>query len=96
MAFAVQLTPSSDPFCTGYQDMGGVQLMKVNGTEIESMAQLAALLHEAGRHEGGDSFYELELSDAQLLVLDVKACTEREGGILEAYGLSQPRSAELR
>ena len=43
----------------------------------------------------GAAYYELELSNSQLLVLDVEACAKLEGEILDAYGLSQPRSADL-
>lgn len=82
----------ADDLNFGYQDMGGVQLSKLNGTEIESMVHLKQLLDETREQ---DQFYQFELANSQLLVLDVAACAELESSILDSYGLSQSRSDDL-
>jgi S1-C subfamily serine protease len=92
----------ADDLNFGYQDMGGVQLTKLNGVEVESMAHLKQLLDDASaaaaaadEAAAGPSYFEIELENSQLLVLDVKACAELEGSILESYGLTEPRSRDL-
>jgi hypothetical protein len=82
----------ADDLNFGYQDMGGIQLSKVNGKEVESMTHLKELLEDATKHE---KFYEFELKNSQLLVLDIAACAQLEKSILDSYGLSQPRSLDL-
>ena len=83
----------ADDINFGYQDMGGVQLEKINGTLVESMVHFAQLLADVA--SGGEAYYELELANSQLLVLDVEACATLEAAILEVYGLSDPCSADL-
>jgi hypothetical protein len=82
----------ADDLNFGYQDMGGVQLSKLNGEDVESMAHLKELLEQAARNE---KYYEFELKNSQLLVLDVAACAKLESSILASYGLSRPRSVGL-
>ena len=77
-----------------YQDMGGVQLRSVNGQEVATLAHLAEMLDDVSGEGGGD-YFELELENSQQLVLDVEACKAAEAGILDAYGLTQPRSDDL-
>ena len=77
-----------------YQDMGGVQLRSVNGQEVDTLAHLAEML-DGVSGEGGGDYFELELENSQQLVLDVEACKAAEAGILDAYGLTQPRSDDL-
>ena len=82
----------ADDLNFGYQDMGGVRLSNLNGKEVKSMVHLKQLLDETRQKE---NFYEFELANSQLLVLDVAACEELESSILESYGLSRPRSDDL-
>ena len=82
----------ADDLNFGYQDMGGVRLSSLNGKEVKSMVHLKQLLDETRQKE---NFYEFELANSQLLVLDVAACEELESSILESYGLSRPRSDDL-
>jgi hypothetical protein len=74
--------------------MGGVQLRLVNGQEVSTLAHLGEMLDDVSG-EVGDDYFELELGNLQQLLLDVEACKAAEAGILDAYGLTQPRSDDL-
>ena len=76
----------------GYQDMGGVQLKTLNGTAVSSMRELAEQLRSLSKEA---DFLEFELSDAQQVVLDPRACAAAEADILAAYGVNSPCSDEL-
>jgi len=71
----------------GYQQYSGLVLEKLNGKEIHSLAELAAVLDEA---KEGNLVFEF-MDDPGILVLDAQEVRAQQEAISKAYGISEPR-----
>ena len=71
----------------GYQQYSGLVLEKLNGKEIHSLADLAAVLDEA---KEGNLVFEF-MDDPGKLVLDAAEVRAKQDEIGKAYGISELR-----
>jgi S1-C subfamily serine protease len=85
VVFLSQVLPAA--INLGYQQYSGLVLEKLNGKEIHSLAELAAVLDET---KEGNLVFEF-MDDPGKLVLDASEVKQRQEEIGKAYGISELR-----
>jgi len=79
------------PIARGYLDWESVVIRNVNGVALRDLAHLADIVDHTK-----DKYLRLETEDGFVMILDVQASRDAQQKILEKYGITFDRSANLR